>query len=420
MSDDVGVSPEAFFLIGALCATHAFLATFRGRPPFAMAWFLAGWLTGEFAPFHLAWQAVVVAIAVATGALDAPIGQVGLALMGLSAAGLLLAHRRAGQAEPVVEQALVDALGPDYRDAIAPEWAGTLRHDVPRGLLLRPFHYEVADVEVTRDLSYGPYGRFNTLDLYRHRDHPGRAPTLVHIHGGSWMHGRKERQAKPLTWHLAQQGWVVVSVNYRLSPRATFPDHLVDVKAAIAWVRDHAEELGADPDFIVLTGGSAGGHLASLAALDPETRVQGCVPHYGIYDFLDRHGARGRAGLEGFLAKTIMKCSPAECPERWEAASPIDGIGPHAPPFFVIHGTFDSMAFVDEARVFVAALRGSTTQPTVYAELPAAQHAFDTFHTVRATLVVNGVARWLAWLRSAHLAGVEAPPDPRVPAAASR
>jgi acetyl esterase/lipase len=403
------VRPEVFFLIGAVCATHAFLATFRGRPPFAMAWFLGGWLTGEFAVFHLAWQAVVVAIAVSTGALDAPIGQVGLALMGLSAVGLVLAHHRARRAEPVVEQALVDGLGPDYRDAIDPEWAGVLRDDVPRGLLLRPFHYELADVAVTRDLSYGPHGRFNTLDVYRRRDTVGPAPTLVHIHGGSWMHGRKERQAKPLTWHLAREGWVVVSINYRLSPAATFPDHLDDVKAAVTWVRDHADELGADPDFIVLTGGSAGGHLAALAALDPETGVQGCVPHYGIYDFLDRHGARGRHTLEGFLRKTVMKCAPAECPERWEAASPIAEVGPHAPPFFVIHGTFDSMAYVTEARAFVAELRSVGAEPVVYAELPAAQHAFDTFHTVRGTHVVNGVARWLAWLRSTHHAHLDTP-----------
>ena len=375
------MSPEVFFLIGALCAGHGLLATFRGRPPFAMAWFLAGWLTGEFALFHLAWQAVVVAIAVATGATVTPIGQVGLALMGVSAAGLLLAHHRARQAEPVVEAALIDALGPSYREVIAAETAETLRRRVPKGLLLRPFRYEVPDVEVVRDLSYGPHGKLNMLDVYRRRDHRGQAPTLIHVHGGSWMHGRKERQAKPLTWYLAQEGWVVVSINYRLSPKATFPDHVDDVKAAVTWVRDHADELGADPDFIVLTGGSAGGHLAALAALDPETRVQGCVPHYGIYDFLDRHRARGRNSLEGFFAKAVMKSSPADDPEAWDAASPIAQVGPDAPPFFVLHGSFDSMAYVTEARVFVDALRSASTEPVVYAELPAAQHAFDTFHT---------------------------------------
>jgi acetyl esterase/lipase len=398
------MSPEAFFLIGALCAGPAFLATFRGRAPFAMAWFLAGWLTGEFALFHLAGQAVVVVIGVASGATDTPIGQVGLALMGLSAVGLVLAHHRARQAEPVVEAALVATLGADYRAAIGPVRAEALRRGVPRGLLVRPFRYEVPDVEVVRDRSYGPHGTLNTLDVYRRRDHPGRAPTLIHVHGGSWMHGRKERQAKPLTWHLAQQGWVVVSVNYRLSPKATFPDHVDDVKAAVAWVRDHAEELGADPDFIVLTGGSAGGHLAALAALDPSTGVQGCVPHYGIYDFLDRHRARGRHSLEGFLRKTIMKCSSVECRDAWDAASPIAQVGPHAPPFFVLHGAFYSMAYVTEARVFVQSLREASSQPVVYAELPAAQHAFDTFHTVRSTHVVNGVARWLAWLHATHQA----------------
>ncbi len=398
------MSSEAFFLVGALCATHAGLASFRGRAPFTMAWFLGGWLTGEFALFHLGWQSALTVFAVATGALDQPLGWWGLALMGASAIGLLVAQRRARLAEPIVERALVDALGPDYRDGIAPELAGMLRNDVPKGLLLRPFRFDVPEVEVLRDLAYGPHGRFNTLDVYRHRDRPERAPTLVHIHGGSWMHGRKERQAKPLTWHLARHGWVVVAINYRLSPKATFPDHLDDVKAAVAWVRDHAEELGADPDFIVLTGGSAGGHLAALAALDPATAVQGCVPHYGIYDFLDRHQARGRHSLERFFAKKIIKCTPEADPERWEAASPIAQVGAHAPPFFVVHGTFDSMAFVAEARVFVAALRASSSAPVAYAELPAAQHAFDTFHTVRSTHVVNGVARWLTWLRSAHLA----------------
>ena len=269
---------------------------------------------------------------------------------------------------------------------------------MPRGLLLRPFRFEVPDVEVLRDLSYGPHGRFNTLDVYRRRDHADRAPTLVHIHGGSWMHGRKERQAKPLTWHLANEGWVVVSINYRLSPAATFPDHLDDVQAAVAWVRDHADELGADPDFVVLMGGSAGGHLAALAALDPATGVQGCVPHYGIYDPLD--------GFRALFQRVVVKCAPEACADRWLAASPIAQVHPDAPPFFVLHGTFDSLSPVGQARAFVDALRARSTQPVAYAELPGAQHAFDTFHSVRSTHVVNGVARWLTWLHSRHLAGV--------------
>ena len=92
---------------------------------------------------------------------------------------------------------------------------------------------------------------------------------LVQIHGGGWLWGRKEGQAEPLMGHLAERGWVCVAPNYRLSPRATWPDHIVDVKRALAWVKSNIAEYGGDPGFLVVTGGSAGGHLASLAGLTP-------------------------------------------------------------------------------------------------------------------------------------------------------
>ena len=92
---------------------------------------------------------------------------------------------------------------------------------------------------------------------------------LFQIHGGGWVIGSKNEQALPLMYHLARAGWVCVSVDYRLSPQATFPDHLVDCKRALAWVREHVAEYGGDPDFVVVTGGSAGGHLAALVALTP-------------------------------------------------------------------------------------------------------------------------------------------------------
>lgn len=72
--------------------------------------------------------------------------------------------------------------------------------------------------------------------------------------------------------HLAELGWVCVAINYRHSPRNTWPAHIVDVKRALAWVKAHIAEYGGDPEFIAITGGSAGGHLSSLAALTPTTR----------------------------------------------------------------------------------------------------------------------------------------------------
>ena len=70
--------------------------------------------------------------------------------------------------------------------------------------------------------------------------------------------------------HLAELGWVCVSINYRLSPKQSWPDHIVDVKRAIAWVEDNIADYGGDPEFIAVTGGSAGGHLSALAALTPD------------------------------------------------------------------------------------------------------------------------------------------------------
>ena len=63
-------------------------------------------------------------------------------------------------------------------------------------------------------------------------------------------------------------GWVGINANYRLSPKAKFPDHLVDLKKAIAWYREHAAEHGADPKFLCVTGRSAGGHLCALVGLN--------------------------------------------------------------------------------------------------------------------------------------------------------
>src|SRR6476469_6017200 len=121
-------------------------------------------------------------------------------------------------------------------------------------------------------------------------------------------------QGYPLLSHMAERGWICVSIDYRVSPRNTWPDHIVDVKRALAWIKENIAEHGGDPDFVAITGGSAGGHLCALAALtahlpefqpgfeDADTAVAAAVPFYGIYDFVDRDGARNDV-LEDFLAK---------------------------------------------------------------------------------------------------------------------
>ena len=213
----------------------------------------------------------------------------------------------------------------------------------------------------------------------------------------------------PLLHHMAQRGWLCVSINYRLSPAHHFPAHIIDVKKAIAWIREHIAEYGGNADFIAITGGSAGGHLAALAALsanDPayqpgfehaDTRLDAAVPLYGVYDFLDHSGLDYNAALRGFLSDKIMGSSPEQNPELCQRASPVLRINHQAPPSFVIHGYNDVMTSPEEASIFVDQLRAQSHAPVAYAQLPVAQHAFDVMHSVRTDLMANHVSAFLEW-----------------------
>jgi acetyl esterase/lipase len=231
------------------------------------------------------------------------------------------------------------------------------------------------------------------------------------------MVGNKREQGFPLMYELARHGWVCVTVNYRLSPRATWPDHVVDCKRAVAWVRSHIAEYGGDPGFIAVTGGSAGGHLSALVALsagdrsfqpgfeDEDTSVDACVPLYGVYDMTGGRGrikspnARYDDGLIRLLERQVFKRHFDENPKIFEDASPIYRVRPDAPPFFVIHGSNDTLVPVTSARRFVEELRSVSKSPVLYAELPQTQHAFDVLPSVRSAHAVAAIVRFLESVR---------------------
>jgi acetyl esterase/lipase len=376
--------------------------------------FMSGLMVGELAPVHIAWQLVATVVFILAGALDRWPGWLGLVITVLSWAGLVVAVVRAGRTTAAIEDALVETLGPDYRSAIDPDLRKGLGEGGRIGWWHNPFRSRTKGVERIRNISYGPAGKRNLLDVYRPKAGGEKLPTLVYVHGGAWTMGSKDRAGLPLVLHLAARGWVCVTPNYRLSPKATFPDHLVDLKLVLAWIRAHGTEHGADPDFVVASGGSAGGHLSALLALtanepefqpgfeDVDTSVVGAVPLYGSYDLLDRRGFRPDNYQKQFLEKRVLKTSPEADVEGWEKASPVYHVRPDAPPFFVVHGRNDSLLFWEDADAFAAALRAVSKEPVVYAQLPDAQHAFDVFHSVRGIAVAEGVTRYLAWLRSTH------------------
>jgi acetyl esterase/lipase len=258
---------------------------------------------------------------------------------------------------------------------------------------------------VRRDVAYAPGV---ALDVYAGAGaDPAPRPVFIYVHGGGWVIGNTRQQGRLTVHELAAAGWVCVTINYRLSPRATFPDHLIDVKRALRWVKAHIAEQGGDPSFVVIGGGSAGAHLASLAALtagrpeyqpgfeDDDLSVQGCVAYYGVFDFVDRdRHFPHRAFHDLLLARMVMKAKLAAAAEAYQAASPVHQVCAAAPPFLVFHGDRDSLAPVSAARAFVAALRGTCASPIAYVELPGAQHAFELFPSLRSVAAVQGTRRF--------------------------
>lgn len=322
----------------------------------------------------------------------------------------LLGLDRIGRRSNVTLTAVLDAeLGADRRTESGdlwkrPEGAGTAKAP---GVIRTMRIYR--DYAHDADISYGDYGSRNHLDIWRRPDlgRSGRAPVLLQVPGGAWMIGSKRQQAYPLMSHLAELGWVCVAINYRLSPRSTWPDHIVDVKRALAWTKEHIAEYGGDPDWVAITGGSAGGHLSALAALtvndpqfqpgfeDADTSVRAAVPFYGIYDFTATDNTVHPL-MTPMLAKHVFKLRRGETTEAFRAASPITQISAEAPPFFVLHGRNDSLVPVEQARTFTARLREVSREPVVYAEMPFAQHAFDIFGSVRAADCAVAVEQFLA------------------------
>ncbi len=364
--------------------------------------FVVGWLRGEMALQTIAIEALVTIGFVAGGALEAPRGQLGLALCGVSWAMLLLTHRRGLAAG----REMAAALGPL---GVTPDTGVSALHGFPN-----PFRFADPEVERLVDLEYGEslagdQGGRNRLDIVRPKaaragDH---RPVLLQVHGGAWMIGDKREQGRPLMTKLARAGWICVAINYRLSPKAKMPAHIIDVKRAIAWIRANIERYGGDPEFLCITGGSAGGHLASLAALsanDPsfqpgfeavDTRLDACVPFYGVFDFLDRTGNRPLGRMDEALGPKVFGSMPHEDPELWDSVCPLVRVHADAPPFLVIQGSHDSLVMSEEADTFVEALRTKSAQAVLHVELRGAQHAFEIFHSPRTEHTVRGVAAFL-------------------------
>lgn len=243
--------------------------------------------------------------------------------------------------------------------------------------LVFPFPWRPSSVVRTGPISYGE-DRRQHLDVYRSAHAEECGPVLVYLHGGGYSSGGNRREARALLHRLTVQGWTCISATYRLRPRFGFEDHLADARAVLAWAHGYAEAHGGAGAPVVMAGSSAGGHLSALCALtqddvDPERpRVDAVV---SLYAWCGRYYGRGP---DESVASTALALDASK-----------------APPFFIVHGDYDSLVPVEDARALRDHLEEGLRCPVWYAELPGAQHGFDVYASWRLQAVMDGVDGFL-------------------------
>lgn len=248
----------------------------------------------------------------------------------------------------------------------------------------------LADVVFSTVVGFRPL----RLDLY-HKPGTGPRPLVIYIHGGGWVAGNTRAAGAIADFpaalaRLAGEGFVVASLEYRLAGEAPHPAQLQDVRAAIRFLKGNAGKYGIDPTRIAVWGGSAGGHLAALAAtscrdasLDPpsakvapgDTCVQAAAIWYGVFDFgpiLARQAQPGAPAAENQL----LRCTPATCPaDRVASSSPAHYFSKQDPPFLLIHGINDRTVPVDQSRIAEAGLKANGV-PVSAIYIPGVDHSF--------------------------------------------
>ena len=209
---------------------------------------------------------------------------------------------------------------------------------------------------------------------------PERAAVVL-VHGGGWVSGAKGGVARWNEW-LADQGFVVFDVDYRLAPPPRWQDAACDIDDAVAWLRAHAARFGVDPCRVGLVGWSAGGHLALLTAYRASGAEHRVAAVAALYPITDLHTAvRGvrpgwaKAAAESQL-NSFLGGPVADHPDPARVASPIAHVDGAVPPTFLAHGTSDQLVHVTQSDALAAALRqvGADHQ---LVRLPGANHAFD-------------------------------------------
>jgi len=238
-----------------------------------------------------------------------------------------------------------------------------------------------------------------SLDVYI-PEGTGLMPCVVWIHGGAWLAGSKDGLA-PEVENLLHQGYVIASINYRLSSEAIFPAQIHDCKAAVRFLKENAAKFLIDTSKIAVAGSSAGGHLAALvgtsAGVDTledmslgytraTSRVQAVINYYGPSDFLimDNLPDSCKEPMAHLVPDSpeskLLGCTITECPDRVAFANPVTYITPDDPPFLILHGAIDCTV-TPQSNILLAEELQNKSVPAELLIIPGVGHGGPEFYS---------------------------------------
>lgn len=254
------------------------------------------------------------------------------------------------------------------------------------------------------DLAYAHRSPAQGLDLYLPDQGDGPFPVILHLHGGAFAMG--DKRDAPVLSHLKAlpRGYAVASINYRLSGEAVFPAGLQDIKAAIRWLRAHAEQYHLDPQRFAAWGASAGGNYAAMIALTPHVAdlddpslghtdqpcdMQAAVVWFGPTDFLQMDRQLAESGLgpgghsqAGSPESLYVGARITDVPELVRRANPITYVHPDLPPMLIQHGRLDHVVPYQQSVLLAEAIRRVAGPERVELEiLEQADHGDPLFET---------------------------------------
>ena len=297
-----------------------------------------------------------------------------------------------------VERSIVASLGQNYLRDIPLLVTAKMRS---QPLIISDIWGGIATPEIRIDRSIpfaSPDGIPLSLNIYRPLQ-VGTYPAIISIYGGAWQRGSPDSD-ETFNRYIAAQGYVVWAISYRHAPAYHFPAQIDDVRSALAYIKQHANEYETNLDRVALIGRSAGAQLAMLAAYqDPPFPIKALVNYYspvnltaGYEDVPTPDPIESRATLRAFLGGT-----PTEFPELYRQASPLNAVKPALPASLLIYGGKDHIIQSKYGKKLAQKLKYQGNQ-AVFIEIPWADHAFDAvFSGMSNQLALYYTERFLAW-----------------------